>query len=416
MGLYIMLTDRQIQSAIRTATKLETLNDGARSKGGGSLRLRIRPGTRGTSATWLAWWQVDGKPKTLTLGQYPALSLAEAREQVGKAIGDQKNPAAVIVAPELRTLERLFAGYVASMRQDGKTSASDVEQALARSLRVLDGMQPASDTTPGDISRILKSIYDRGSPVAADRMRAYLSAAFNWGIEAENDYRAKVRQNWGIKSNPAAMVKRDTTAAKTRERNLSADELHTVWHAVEGCGFMDGTGDAIRLLICCGQRILETMRVEGSEIDLDRALWTMPAHKTKGRKKQHIIPLPAAAIPVLRALLDRHGSGPLFPARRGVSETQLGTSLNKAMRRWSRGIGMVDFQGRDLRRTWKSRTADAGIDRFTRDLIQQHAKNDTGSKNYDRADYLPQMREAMERWNDWLYLNVVFPQQRTKAA
>jgi len=60
------------------------------------------------------------------------------------------------------------------------------------------------------------------------------------------------------------------------------------------------------------------------------------------------------------------------------------------------------FQPRDLRRTWKSRTHDAGIDRFTRDLIQQHAKNDTGSKNYDRADYLPQMTEAMEKWNAWL--------------
>ena len=45
---------------------------------------------------------------------------------------------------------------------------------------------------------------------------------------------------------------------------------------------------------------------------------------------------------------------------------------------------------------------DAGIDRFTRDLIQQHAKNDTGSKNYDRADYLPQMQEAMGKWSAWL--------------
>ncbi|WNL50865.1 integrase [Xanthomonas phage Murka] len=60
-----------------------------------------------------------------------------------------------------------------------------------------------------------------------------------------------------------------------------------------------------------------------------------------------------------------------------------------------------------MRRTWKSRTHDAGISRETRDLIQQHAKNDTGSKSYDRADYLPQMREAMSKWADWLSEPVV---------
>lgn len=46
--------------------------------------------------------------------------------------------------------------------------------------------------------------------------------------------------------------------------------------------------------------------------------------------------------------------------------------------------------------------ADAGLDRFTRDLIQQHAKTDTGSKHYDRADYLPLVTDAMKRWDAWL--------------
>lgn len=44
----------------------------------------------------------------------------------------------------------------------------------------------------------------------------------------------------------------------------------------------------------------------------------------------------------------------------------------------------------------------AGIDRFIRDVIQQHTNQDTGSKSYDRADYLPQMREAMYKWEKWL--------------
>lgn len=81
------------------------------------------------------------------------------------------------------------------------------------------------------------------------------------------------------------------------------------------------------------------------------------------------------------------------------------SAIARAVRRYvvAEGADVRDFQARDLRRTWKSRTHDAGIDRFTRDLIQQHAKgSDTGSKHYDRADYFKQMREAMDKWNAWL--------------
>jgi integrase len=411
-----MLTDTAIKAAIRNARADAVLNDGAQGKGGGSLRLKIRAGTRGTTATWTAWWQQDGKPATKTLGRYPELSLVDARRKAAETVASARNPADVAAATGDRTVARLFAGYVASMRQDGKGSAGEVALQLSRAEAALGPGTPASDVTAGDIADVLKPIHDRGSRVMADRMRAYLSAAFNWGIKATHDYRTKTRLNWGIKTNPAAQVRRDTAANTARERNLSAVELAALWGALDGDGFADGTGAAIRLLVCCGQRIRETMRVDGADIDLAAALWTMPARKTKGGKP-HVLPLPAQAIAVFRELIEQHGRGPLFPARHGESERQLGTSLNKAMRRWTDANSHQAFQARDLRRTWKSRTADAGIDRFTRDLIQQHAKGgDTGSKHYDRADYLPQMRVAMSAWNEWLENNVVKKQQHKLAA
>ena len=66
------------------------------------------------------------------------------------------------------------------------------------------------------------------------------------------------------------------------------------------------------------------------------------------------------------------------------------------------GVTAAHFQTRDIRRTWKSRAGEIGISKEMRDLIQQHAKNDTGSVHYDWADYLPQMRAAMDKWADWL--------------
>ena len=84
--------------------------------------------------------------------------------------------------------------------------------------------------------------------------------------------------------------------------------------------------------------------------------------------------------------------------------------MNQAIGRWIEDEKKVaHFTTRDLRRTWKSRAHDAGVDRFTRDLIQQHAKHDTGSTHYDWADYLPQMKEAMQRWNTWLTAAIAEP-------
>lgn len=412
-----MLTDSQVKKAVSSARADAMLNDGAVGRGSGSLRLKIRAGARGTTATWMAWWQDNGKPKTQALGRYPAMTLADARAACMTVIGSARNPHAVAIAPEARTVGTLFEGYIAAMRADGKSSAAEVEGRLERAAEVLGHHTPAADVDAADIARVLSPIYERGSHVMADRMRAYLSAAFNWGIEATNDYRVPKhrRINWGIKINPAAQTKRHTTASKARERTLSASELRGLWLALDGQYFAPGTASAIRLAICCGQRIMETLRADGADIDLVAGVWTMPARKTKGGKP-HALPLPRQAVEIFRQLVERHGKGPLFPGRLDVGERQIATSLNKAMRRWTRANGYDDFQGRDLRRTWKTLTAEAGIDRFMRDLIQQHARGDTGSKHYDRATYMPQLREAMAKWEVWLDNNVVQTQQHKIAA
>jgi integrase len=172
----------------------------------------------------------------------------------------------------------------------------------------------------------------------------------------------------------------------------------------------------VKLIICCGQRVRETLRADGRDFDLQAGLWNMPGEKTKGGKP-HTLPLPRQAIAIVQELVDINGMGPLFPSRLGASTPYImDTSINHALQRWNKAAKLDPFITRDLRRTWKSRTADAGIGRDMRDLIQQHAKSDTGSKHYDRADYLPQMRAAMAKWEAWLDANVLAQDERRQAA
>lgn len=309
------------------------------------------------------------------------------------------------------TLEDMFRGHIANMRAKNKVSADEVERVLLLSKNnaadSLGRKTAPADVTATAIVKFVSSFYVAGHRGAADKARGYVAAAFNWAIKSANDYTVEVRRDWGVKHNPAVDVAKDHGAIKVRDRNLDAADIRVLWVACQNgnAGFSEGVEVCLRTMLGCGQRVQETLRMYGSEVDLDEAVWKMPAHKTKGRKRAHTIPLSAHTIPDLRRLKEKHGDGALFPPRSDSEQEVLGSiSVAHAVRRWldQEGNTMERFQPRDLRRTWKSRTHDAGIDRFTRDLIQQHAKNDTGSKNYDRADYLPQMREAMAKWDAWL--------------
>lgn len=399
-----------IAKAIKSCTSETVLRDSTGERGSGSLMLVVRRYAHGTTAMWTAMWQQDGKRSKKQLGRYPELSLADARSafstQVRDVLAAGKNPNAMIVmAPTDRpTIQQLFAAYCDQMEADGKVSASEVRRSLDLAAEALGATKLAGDIAPEDVSAHLAKIYAKGSKVSADRTRSYLSAAFNFGLHATHDYRQDRRRDWGIKSNPVTAVKKDSGVSQARERALSAQELGLVWHGVGGAGFSLETRAAVRLLIATGQRVQEVLRIEAHEVDLDAMVWNMPAPKTKGKKKPHTVPLPAMAKPVLQELLAVHRRGLLLPGRTGeLMEHQV---VNKALARWQAALPkaakMERFQTRDIRRTWKSRAADAGVDRFTRDLVQQHAQGDTGSRHYDRADYLPQMRDAMVKWNAWL--------------
>lgn len=316
-------------------------------------------------------------------------------------------------AKVLPTVTAMFKAYVASMRAKSRASAGEVERALLtaknNAAAALGPNKPAGSITSADVVDYVATIFKAGHRGAADKHRSYIASAYTWAMKSANDYTVAERQEWGITTNPAADVPKDAGATKTRDRNLDAAELKALWQAtrIDSPGFSIEIAACIRVLIACGQRVQETLRMDGCEIDLQDGLWRIPAHKTKGGKHPHAVPLPKPVWADLAMLKSIHGDGPLFPARTGSADELIRyNSVGQALDRWMETAGVKEFQTRDLRRTWKSRTHDAGIDRFTRDLLQQHAKNDTGSKNYDRAEYLPQMREAMGKWAGWIEANL----------
>lgn len=390
-----MITETQIRTALKAVTAETVLNDGGNGRGTGSLKLVIRRLSDGnTSAVWFAHWKKNGQRTKKAIGRYPDLNAKQARAEFNAAYSGQS--IASFKRTERQTIEKMFDGYIESMRAKNRASADEVERVLKKAAKTFGINRLAADISHADIVDFIGSYYDRGYKGAADKARAYLSAAFGWAVKSANDYTQKTRNDWGVKHNIVSEIPKDAEASTLRNQTLSPDEIRDVWKAekwtieVQAC---------VQLILATGQRVEECLRLHGDELDLDAALWHMPALKTKGRTRPHTIPLPAVIIPVLRELVALHGYGPLFPGRTGSKGKYIGhRAVNRALKK----NAPEGIQARDLRRTWKSRAGELGITKEVRDLIQQHTNGDTGSKHYDRGDYVPMMREAMNKYDEWL--------------
>lgn len=402
------MTPSEIARAIKQCTSETVLRDTTGERGSGVLMLVLRKYTTGVTAMWTAMWQQDGKRRKLQLGRYPDLSLSDARSAFNTKVRDVlaagKNPAVTVLLADKPTVSRLLAAYCDRMKADGKSSEPEYRRCLEAAAAAFGPNRLAGDITAEDVSAYLAKVFSRARS-QADHERAYLSAAFRWALKAAHDYRQAERVDWGIRQNPVAAIPKDTAASAPRDRALTPDELRTVWRGLDGSRMGLEAASCVRMLILTGQRVREVLRMDRRHIDLGRMLWTMPAKLTKGGKQgkrttAHVIPLPALAKPVLQLLMAANKTGPLFQNRKG--ELMADNSIRQSLVDLQTDLGLEHFQARDLRRTWKTLTADAGIDRFTRDLIQQHEQGDTGSKHYDMATYGPQMRAAMDRWNAWL--------------
>jgi integrase len=402
-GHPVNITD--IEKAIASGKPEVTLNDGANGRGTGSLLLVVRKSqkTAAVSARWFGCWSADGRTRKVALGAYPTVNLKAARKEYEAKVRDVLqaggDPRAAAEPKAGATLGNLLQAYIDHLRDLGKSSAPEIERAVLtgkRSAAVMLGRdRDVASITSSDISMMLGKIFDRGKRSMADHMRAYLSAAFAWAVKSKHSYTTKSRVDWGLSTNPVAVIPPDMGARRERTRNLSPDELRQLWHALDAGAFYYETEAAIRLMICCGQRVLETIRMERGEVDLRRMTWTMPKHKTKMKKRDHVVPLPPQAVRALRKLMSINKGEQLFSLHPN--------SIHRPLRDWCKANNVEPFTPRDLRRTWKSRAGDgAGIDKFTRDLIQQHAKSDVSGKHYDHADYLPVMRKAMAAWARWM--------------
>ena len=341
--------------------------------------LRVSYG--GRKAWGLVYWH-ERRRRRLSLGAYPALSLADAREKASDALREVahgEDPAADKQAQQkAETFGEMVAEYIEKHAKAKKRSWRKDELAFKRDLLPRWRHRKAASITRKEVVRVLDDIVERGAGIQANRTLEILRKCYNWAISRDI-----------VSHNPCQRIERPADE-HSRERVLSNDEISAVWKALDDEEPMVAAAFRFRLLTAQRGQEIETMRHE--DIDHTSGWWTIPGERTKNGLA-HRVPLSRQVMDVLNDL-DGKGEGWVFKSPKVDSPI---TNLWRAVADIRKGSA-VDFVPHDLRRTGASKmTGDLGISRLTVSKILNHIETGVTAV-YDRASYDAEKRQALDAW------------------
>ncbi len=152
----------------------------------------------------------------------------------------------------------------------------------------------------------------------------------------------------------------------------------------------------MKFLLITAQRSIEVSAAARSEIDLYKRIWTIPASRTKNGY-EHRLPLPDLAVELLGKAYALGGDSPyVFPDKKDGTKSMNQGSLREAVSRNLAVFGIPQFTPHDLRRTastmMRSLVSAKGVDKVLNHIPPKL------ERTYDQHDYVPEKREALEKW------------------
>lgn len=323
---------------------------------GGGFGVRVHPSG---SKTWIYRYRYAGKLKRMSLGQYPAVSLAEARTRHQKAQGkhrEHRDPQGGI-----ETVEELAALYIERHAKKKKKSWEVDQKMLERDVVPRIGRMKIGAVRKLDIIQIIDAVNDRGSPIMANRVLAVTKTMFSFAVKRDL-----------MEHSPALYVERPNTEHSV-DRVLSDTELQALMSR-------DGAvADVVRLMALTGQRLGEIVKMR--YLDLERDLWTIPGELTKN-SRQHAVPLVEAVWPII-------------DAQESPNDWVFQVTGNSVSQWYSRN--KLGYTPHDIRRTVATRLAQMKVPRVVIGKLLNHT-DPSVTAIYDRYEYMDEMREALEAW------------------
>ncbi len=358
------------------------------------------------------WRRWGGSRHTapITLGHWPALSLAEARRTALEAMQSstdprsqhrqRRSPADTKAAQAALFVHaaRRYIGEVISRQARAATTRREWETVLIPAF----GDRYLAEITRGTIVSFLQTRYlAHGKGRMAERMLTNVRSLYR---------RAIAQELGGVTANPAAgaaaslkVLTVETAASMERraaraERVLNTDEIRWFWQATEGLDPV--RRGALRMLLLTGGRLCEVTEMTHAEFDLSERLWRLPARRMK-TGRAHVVPLTDEMLAVLAAVPRMAGSAYVFTGAQG-GPVSLGSrvkaQLDAAMQQAAGGGAIEPWTVHHLRRVMRSGMAALGVGEVVAEACLAHVQKGIVAV-YNRHDFLPERRAATEKWN-----------------
>lgn len=355
------------------------------------------------SKYWRMNYRYGGKQKTLALGVYPDLSLADARTKRDDArglIANDFDPSDIQRAKKVakhQSQENSFKAIALEWvaKETSKWSESythKITRLLTKDIFPTIGNRPISDISSPDLLACLRKIESRGVIETAHRAKRISGQIFRYGVATG---RAE-RDPSGDLKGALATIKSTHFAAITDPK-----EVGPLLLMIDGYQGTIEVITALKLapLFFCRPKELRCM--EWAEVDFERQQWHIPGTKMK-MKEDHIVPLCKQAMAILQNFLQITDHRQyVFPSARDPKRPMSDNALLSAMRRM--GIPkekMTPHGFRAMARTLLDEELGYRIEWIECQLA--HAVKDANGRAYNRTTYLKQRKELMQRWADYL--------------
>ena len=388
------LTDTAIKAA-KAKEKPYKLGDA------GGLFLLVQP-TGGK--LWRLKYRIAGKEKKLALGTYPGVGLADARKRrdVAKAeLAEGKDPgfekvrrnrlrfeavgtSFALVATEYKE-KRIKEGWAASSRQKADFLLSYLIPAI--------GNMPVSDIAAADLLPLLKRVEARGNLETARRLLQFSSQIFRYAVATAR-----------LASDPTRDLRGALITPKPKHHGaiVEATRAGDLLRAIDGYQGHFVTLYALKLAPHVFVRPGELRFADWAEIDLENAVWAIPAARMKMRKPHHV-PLSRQAVDLFRALgeLSGHHKGYVFTSIRSTARAMSENTLTAALRRLGyTGDEMTAHGFRAMASTLLNESGKWHPDAIERALAHQGSDNVRAA--YHRGAHWQERVQMAQWWSDYL--------------
>jgi integrase len=326
--------------------------------------------------------KADGRERRATIGQFPAWSVAAARQRAAelrRAVDNGGDPVGELAAERgAPTVADLCTRFEAEHLPKLRPSTASMYRAIIKNEIVpAVGSMKVAAVEYEHIDRLHAKI-SRRAPYMANRVLALSSKMFALAIL------------WKMrKDSPVRGVQRNRE--DKRARYLSPDELTRLTRAL-GEYHNRQTANALLLLLLTGARRHEVLAATWDQFDLAQGIWTKPASTTK-QKSEHRIPVSAPARQLLAQIRKQDDTTKfVFP---GPGPRGHRTNLKRDWAAICKAAGITGLRIHDLRHSFASQAASAGIGLLTIGKLLGHSEVATSHRYAHLLD--DPLRQAAER-------------------